>query len=87
MEEVKVQIGEIASDIMQNMFSREFEVCRKYFLFENKSTSPKRAGYYIGYLLVKEMARSYSLEKLIRLTDKEIVPQFLDILDNLGKKL
>ena len=74
----------IAPDIIENLYSTDKEVIRKYFWESSTDTViPKTAGYYIGYLLVKEMANEYSLNELIKLKEDIFVPKFEIILTNI----
>lgn len=45
----------------------------KFFLLSQSDPRvPKRAGYYLGYLIAKELNRSYPLDALIRLDGPEL---------------
>lgn len=68
-------------DILEHLYSTDKEVIRKYFW--NSSTDPiipKTAGYYIGYLLVREIAKDYSLIDLFRMKEEDFLPEFDQIL-------
>jgi uncharacterized protein YjaZ len=68
-------------DILEHLYSTDKEVIRKYFW--NSSTDPvipKTAGYYIGYLLVREIAKDYSLIDLVRMKEEDFLPEFDQIL-------
>jgi len=74
----------IAQDIFENLYSSDTEVIRKYFWGSSTDTViPKTAGYYIGFILVKELANEYTLNELIKLKEDIFVPKFLNIFDNI----
>jgi len=74
----------IAQDILENLYSSDTEVIRKYFWGSSTDTViPKTAGYYIGFILVKELANEYTLNELIKLTEDIFVPKFLIIFGNI----
>lgn len=75
----------IAKDIRENLYSSNTELFRKYFWESSTDTIvPKTAGYYMGYLLVKEIAKEYPINELIQLTEDDFVPKFELILDSLS---
>lgn len=46
----------------------------KYFLLSSKDkVAPRRAGYYLGYLIVKNGAKERSLAELVKLNKKEVL--------------
>jgi len=56
----------------------------KYFWKSSKDTIiPQTAGYYLGYLMVKEIAKEYSLVELVKLEEKVFIPKMEQILKNL----
>ena len=74
-------MGIAIPDIRENLYSGDKDIIRRYFW--NSSTDPiipKSAGYYIGYLLVKELSNKYTLEELIQLKEEDFLPEFEDIL-------
>jgi len=74
----------IAQDIIESLYSTDKEVIRKYFWESSIDTViPKTAGYYIGYILVKEIAKEYSLNELIKFKEDIFVPKFEIILTNI----
>lgn len=64
----------IAHSLLDKLYSHEPDDYATYFLFRNQSIYPKRCGYYIGFLAVKNIALSVPLEKLIRFSEKEFIP-------------
>ena len=82
-QETDEVLGIAIPDILENLYSTDKEIIRKYFW--NSSTDPiipKTAGYYIGYLLVKEIIIKYSLNELFQLKEDDFVPEFKFILEN-----
>jgi hypothetical protein len=46
-----------------------------YFLFASKSkTIAKRAGYYLGYLVLEDIGKNRSLSELAKMGAKEVEP-------------
>lgn len=74
----------IAQDITQHLYSADKELIRKYFWESSTDTMiPKTAGYYIGYILVKEIAGEYSLNEMIKLKEDIFIPKFEIILSDI----
>ena len=74
----------IAREISGNLYSTDKELIRKYFWESSADPSiPKTAGYYLGYILVKEMAKTYSLEELFKLKEDAFIPEFEMILNDI----
>jgi len=44
---------------------------------------PKRAGYYLGYLLVRQIAESHGLDEPFRMEDTEFVPRLIELLQEM----
>jgi len=69
-------------EIQKNLYSSDKEMIRKYFW--NSSTDPvipQTAGYYIGYMMVAEIAKKYSLDELVKLKEEDFIPGFELILE------
>ena len=45
---------------------------------------PRRAGYYLGYLLVKQIAESDGLDALFQMKDTEFVPRMVEMLEEMA---
>jgi hypothetical protein len=74
----------IARDLAENLYSTDKKLIEKYFWKSSKDTIiPQTAGYYLGYLLVKEIAKEYSLVELVKLEEKVFIPKLDQILKNL----
>lgn len=67
----------ILQDLLKNFYSTDSAVYDNYFLITEETKFPSRCGYYLGFLLVNEIAKKYSLEKLIRLQEAEYVPELI----------
>lgn len=77
-QKTEAVIKYIANDLVKNMFSTEDEVYQRYFLMSSKSdVVPQRAGYFVGFLLVKQLAERHTLQELVGLKDVDFVPEFL----------
>ena len=58
-------------------------------LFGGRSTSgslPSRAGYYIGYLVAREAAKTHSLEQLAAMPEAEVRPLIRSVVQRLAKE-
>lgn len=87
VQKTEAVMPHIAKDLIKNMFSTDSEIYQRYFLMSSKSeVIPQRAGYYIGFLLVKQLAEKYPLQELVRLKDIDFVPEFLEQLRNFARK-
>jgi len=74
----------IAHDLVESLYSTEKKLIEKYFWKSSKDTIiPQTAGYYLGYLMVKEIAKEYSLVELVKLEEKVFIPKLEQILKNL----
>ncbi len=72
-------LDQIAARLLEDLYSTDWDVKRQYFAMRSEDpVIPKRAGYYLGYLLVKQMAESHGLDELIRMKDKDFVPKLED---------
>lgn len=73
----------IARDLVENLYSTDKKLIEKYFWKSSKDTIiPQTAGYYLGYLLVKEIAKEYSLVELCKLEEKVFIQKMDQILRN-----
>lgn len=75
----------IASDLVEKLYSTDQKLIEKYFWTSSKDTViPKTAGYFLGYYLVKEIAKDYSLIELVSLEENIFIPKMEQILINLS---
>lgn len=75
----------ISRELEEKLYSTDQKLIEKYFWTSSKDTViPKTAGYYLGYYLVKEIAKNYSLIELIRLAENNFIPKMEQILKNLS---
>lgn len=73
----------MAQDVVKNLYSPDKKLIEKYFWNSSTDTYiPRTAGYYLGYLLVKELAKEYTINELIKLDEKIFVPKFEKILNS-----
>lgn len=80
--ETEKLLVEISKDLLKNIHSNDSEIYDQYFLIRSTpATFPYRCGYYVGYLIVKQMAQTYPLDKLIRLPEKDFVPELISNLE------
>ncbi len=64
------------SRIESKLTSSSGEEYEKYFLLSSQDEKiPKRAGYYIGYLVAKELSRNYSIQQMATLDEKVIIKE------------
>jgi hypothetical protein len=75
----------IAPEIVENLYSTEQKLIERYFWTSSKDpVVPKTAGYYLGYYLVKEIAKDYSLVELVGFKENDFIPKMEQILKNLS---
>ena len=67
----------ILKDLLENIYSKDSVRYDNYFLLTKNPKFPSRCGYYIGFLLMKELSKKFKLEKLIRLQEDEYVPELI----------
>lgn len=61
------------SDLETLLDSSDEIAYEKYFLFSsNDIRVPKRAGYYLGYLIAKDLAQTYSLSTLVKMNANQL---------------
>lgn len=76
----------IARDLTGNLCSTDKKMIEKYFWTSSAdSVVPKTAGYYVGYLLVKEMAKKVPLTDLVKLQEEQFFPEMERILKALSE--
>lgn len=63
------------NDLSSKLTSRKDDDYESYFLFSSKNKKiTKRAGYYLGYLIAKEIGKTKSVVDLAKMDAKEILP-------------
>jgi hypothetical protein len=81
-EAVDPILGQIAAQLLEDLYATEWEVKSKYFAMRSEHPLiPRRAGYYLGYLLVKQIAESDGLDALFPMKDTEFVPRMVEMLE------
>lgn len=83
----KLLIPELAKDVLDNLEAedKDLKLKFKYFDIESKDkTIPPRAGYYLAYLLVQEIAKDTTLEEMATWQEQEIVPRMRQALRELS---
>ncbi len=69
----QAKIRVILQDLLDQLDSTDKEIYKTYFLMNSLNKEiPKRAGYYVGYLIAKELGKSYSLKELSRLSGEPL---------------
>lgn len=75
----------ISRDLLEMLYSANQKLIEKYFWTSSKdAVIPKTAGYYLGYYLVKEIAKNISLVELVALKEDYFVPKMEQILKTLS---
>jgi len=85
--DTEAQKVQIAQSLLQDLYSTNPDDYVRCFIIRKTNDFLQRCCYYIGFLLVKKLSGSYSLNTLILLTEKEFVPLFTSFLEliNQGK--
>ena len=66
-ERVWEQRADFADELASNLSSTDEDVYEKYFIpWSGDETVPGRAGYFIGYIVLYELAKEYPLKALIK---------------------
>lgn len=77
-------LDQLATRLLEDLYATERDVRMQYFALRSEDPLiPKRAGYYLGYLLVKQIAESHGLDELIRMKDTEFVPRLIELLQEM----
>ena len=64
-------------DLKKKFYSKKPEIYSSFFNFAKDETKlPYRRGYYLGFILAKEIGKNYSLEQLAKM-DKQTVESLL----------
>ncbi|TMP41592.1 MULTISPECIES: DUF5700 domain-containing putative Zn-dependent protease [unclassified Pseudoalteromonas] len=73
-------------DLKKKFYSKKTEIYSSFFNFAKDETKlPYRRGYYLGYILAKEIGKNYSLEQLAKMDKKTVESLLLKELDLLIK--
>lgn len=72
------------TDLEAKLLSDKEEDYEIYFMMEETHPNvPRRAGYYFGYLIAKELGRTLSLEELVALRDPDLLPKIKSSIERL----
>ncbi|WP_462147267.1 hypothetical protein [Pseudoalteromonas gelatinilytica] len=73
-------------DLKEKFYSKKPEIYSSFFNFAKDETKlPYRRGYYLGFILAKEIGKNYSLEQLAKMDKKTVESLLLKELDLLIK--
>jgi hypothetical protein len=65
--DIEEKMPQLAEQLLQNTESMSPEIYRKYFLSPNNDGFvPEKSGYYMGYLIVKDLEKEYSLTEMVK---------------------
>jgi hypothetical protein len=65
--DIEKKLPKLADELLQNVEVMNPEIYRKYFLDPNNDDFvPEKSGYYIGYLIVKDLEKEYSLTEMVK---------------------
>ncbi|MBB1302283.1 MAG: DUF2268 domain-containing putative Zn-dependent protease [Pseudoalteromonas rhizosphaerae] len=71
------------TDLKRKFYSKNPEIYSSFFNFRKDETNlPYRRGYYLGYILVKEIGKDYSIEELAKMEKKTVELLLLKELDS-----
>jgi hypothetical protein len=71
-------------DLKKKFYSKKTETYSSFFNFAKDETKlPYRRGYYLGYILAKQIGKNYSLEQLAKMDKKTVESLLLKELDSL----
>ncbi|RJF36890.1 DUF5700 domain-containing putative Zn-dependent protease [Pseudoalteromonas gelatinilytica] len=71
-------------DLKKKFYSKKTETYSSFFNFAKDETKlPSRRGYYLGYILAKQIGKNYSLEQLAKMDKKTVESLLLKELDSL----
>ncbi|MCK8124451.1 hypothetical protein MTF66_05535 [Pseudoalteromonas sp. 2CM39R] len=72
------------ADLKEKFYSKKPEIYSSFFNFAKDETKlPYRRGYYLGFILAKEIGKNYSLEQLAKMDKKTVESLLLKELDSL----
>ena len=65
--DIEKKLPKLADELLQNVEVMNPEIYRKYFLDPNNDDFvPEKSGYYMGYLIVKDLEKEYSLTEMVK---------------------
>ncbi len=81
------RLPELWSEMRRDLLSESEDVYEKWFLLSSTDrVVPRRAGYYLGYLIAKELRADRSLKELARLQGPELLSLIESATDRLRTK-
>ena len=84
--ECNADLERLVRTLEADLTSTETAVRRQYFYLDAPSSGlPNRCGYYLGLLLVEEVARSRSLEEVISMQSDEVLVALREAIPNILK--
>ncbi|MCZ4251769.1 DUF5700 domain-containing putative Zn-dependent protease [Pseudoalteromonas shioyasakiensis] len=84
VENVSSRLLYSLTDLKKKYYSRNPDIYSSFFNFSNDETKlPYRRGYYLGYILAKEIGKNYTLEELAKLDKNTVEKLLLNELDSL----
>ena len=70
------------NSLSKDLESSDKETYKSYFLMASTHpTIPKKAGYYLGYLIAKELAKTYSLQELANMPFDDVYPLIIQVIE------
>lgn len=83
VEECKENLPFLWKDLQKNLETTDKKTYNKYFILPASSDKqvPACAGYYLGYLIAKELGQTYSLQELVAMKPREFLPRIIGIID------
>jgi len=65
--DIEKKLPKLADELLQNVEVMNPGIYRKYFLDPNSDDFiPEKSGYYMGYLIVKDFEKEYSLAEMVK---------------------
>jgi carbon starvation protein len=65
--DIEKKLPKLTDELLQNVEVMSPEIYRKYFLDPNNDDFvPEKSGYYMGYLIVKNLEKEYSLAEMVK---------------------
>ncbi|WP_304634124.1 DUF5700 domain-containing putative Zn-dependent protease [Pseudoalteromonas sp.] len=84
IKNVRSRLRYSLTDLKGKFYSKNPETYSSFFSFRKDETNlPYRRGYYLGYILAKEIGKDYSLEELAKMEKKTVELLLLKELDSL----
>ncbi len=87
MNRCREMLPQLAADLKKNMGQNDYRLQRVYFGAEQNNTEvPPEAGYYVGVLIIQNLARSRNLAQLARMDKDRVFKLLAGELDRLAKQ-